>query len=174
MKQIRLKNITDNYFKAAWEIYEDAFPLEERRLLDDQACVLKNSDYHFDVLIDDKQLIGFILWWDLDIYRYVDHFATSKQLRNKGLGRLILDKFINNGKKPIILEVELPTSTINHRRIKFYQRIGFKLNNHHYETPPIQEGQPPLQLLLMSYPNIISANDVKQFVEKCHPIIFER
>lgn len=175
MKQIRLKNTTDNYFQKAWEIYEDAFPLSERRLLEAQSNVMKVPNYHFDITIIEKQLIGFLLWWEIETYRYIDHFATSVQMRNKGYGKLILEKFMDsNNNKPILLEVELPNSTINQRRIKFYEKIGFKLNQHYYEIPPLNESQAPLQLLLMSYPNRVSENDVQQFVKKCHPIIFKK
>lgn len=173
MKLLRLKNISNKYFYKAWELYEDAFPLEERRLLDTQIHVMKKPNYHFDITIDEKQLIGFLLWWDFKTYRYIDHFATTTQQRNKGFGKLILEKFMNRNNKPILLEVELPTSTINQRRIKFYERIGFKLNQHYYEVPPLEEGQAPLQLLLMSYPDILSAQDVEQFIKTCHPIIFK-
>lgn len=174
MKLIRIKNISDNYFQKAWKLYEDAFPFEERRLLDEQLCVLQNDCYHFDILIDKDQFIGFILWWDFEQYRYIDHFATAAEKRNKGIGKLILNRFIDSDSKPILLEVELPTSNINERRIKFYERAGFKLNLHHYEIPPIKENQPPLQLLLMSYPSIISKKNVGFFVEKYHPIMFKK
>ncbi|WP_298502389.1 GNAT family N-acetyltransferase [uncultured Maribacter sp.] len=174
MKLIRLKNISDKYFQKAWKLYENAFPMEERRLLNDQSYILQNDSYHFDVLIDKDQFIGFILWWDFDTYRYIDHFATVLEQRNKGIGKLILNKFINRDAKSIILEVELPTSKINDRRIQFYERVGFKLNKHHYEIPPIKEDQSPLQLLLMSYPNFISEKDVDLFVQKYHPIIFNK
>jgi ribosomal protein S18 acetylase RimI-like enzyme len=173
MKLIRLKQISDNYFQKAWKLYEDAFPIEERRLLDVQSNILQNDSYHFDVLIDNDQFTGFILWWDFDTHRYIDHFATALEQRNKGIGKLILNKFIDSNNKSIILEVELPTSNINERRIKFYERVGFKLNQHHYEIPPIKEDQSPLQLLVMSYPNMISEKEVNLFVEKYHPIIFK-
>jgi len=173
MKQLRLKDISNKYFRKAWELYEDAFPIEERRLLDAQTQVLKKSNYHFDITVDEQKFIGFLLWWDFEKYRYIDHFATTTQLRNKGFGKLILKNFMTSINKPILLEVELPTSTINQRRIKFYERIGFKLNQHYYEVPPIEEGQPPLQLLLMSYPESLSAQNVEQFIKKYHPIIFK-
>ena len=173
MKQTRLKNTTDNYFHKAWELYEDAFPLEERRLLDAQSCVMKKPNYHFDITIDKKQLIGFLLWWEFETYKYIDHFAIATQQRNKGFGKLILENFKDNKDKPILLEVELPNSTINQRRIKFYERIGFKLNQHYYEIPPLKESQSTLQLLLMSYPAKLSKNDVEQFIKICHPIIFK-
>ena len=172
MKQIRLKSISDNYFQIAWKLYEEAFPMEERRLIDAQARVMEKPNYHFDVIIDENQFIGFFLWWDLETYRYIDHFATSIQQRNKGFGQLILEKFMDNN-KPVLLEVELPNSTINQRRIKFYERTGFTLNQHYYEVPASIEGDSPLQLLLMSYPTAISAKDVEQFVKICHLIIFE-
>lgn len=173
MKLIRLKNTTDHYFEKAWDLYNDAFPLKERRLLDQQSYVLQSDNYHFDIVIDKDQFIGFILWWDFDSLRYIEHFATAVEQRNKGLGKLILNQFIDSDDKPIILEVELPVSNINKRRIKFYERLNFKLNQHHYETPPSREGQSPLQLLLMSYPNTMSKKDVDFFVEKYHPVIFK-
>lgn len=173
MEQKRLKDTTDYYFHKAWELYEDAFPLEERRLLDAQCCVMKLPNYYFDITIDKKQLIGFLLWWDFETYRYIDHFATCKQHRNKGFGKLILEKFMVGNNKPMLLEVELPNSAINQRRIKFYEKIGFKLNQHYYEIPPLKESQSPLQLMLMSYPNQLSKNDVEEFIRICHPIIFK-
>ena len=173
MKQVKLENLSDTFFQMAWELYEGSFPLEERRLKDAQARVMKNPDYNFDIVINNKQFIGFILWWDFEAIRYVEHFATSPQQRNKGFGKLILEKFIKSNDKPILLEVELPHSTINQRRIKFYERTGFKLNPHYYEVPPIQEGHSPLQLLLMSYPNLLSAEDVERFIKIYHPVIFE-
>lgn len=173
MKQIRLKDITDNYFQVAWELYEEAFPLEERRLLDAQTRVMEKLNYHFDVIIDKKRLIGFLLWWEFETHRYIDHFATTTGQRNKGFGKLILEQFKDRNDKPILLEVELPNSSINQRRIKFYERIGFKLNEHYYEVPPLKKEQSPLQLLLMSYPEVLSKKDVEQFIKICHPIIFK-
>ena len=173
MKLIRLKNISNVYFQKAWELYEDAFPFEERRDLNEQTCVLKNNNYHFDIVIDKDQFMGFILWWDFKTFRYIDHFATCVQQRNKGIGKLILNKFINNNGKPILLEVELPTSNINQRRIKFYERIGFNINQHYYEVPSSIINQSPLPLLLMSYPNQITSKEVELFIKKCHPIIFK-
>jgi len=173
MKQTRLKNISDKYFYEAWELYEQAFPLEERRQKDAQIGVMQHPNYHFDIMTNDEHFIGFILWWDFETLNYIEHFAISAQQRNKGFGKLILKKFMGSDDKPILLEVELPHSTINQRRIKFYERTGFKLNQHYYEIPPQHEGQSPMQFLLMSYPSLLTAEDVERFVKICHPIIFK-
>ncbi len=42
--------------------------------------------------------------------------------------------------------------------------MGFKLNQHYYEIPPIKKDQSQLQL--MSYHNFIFKKDVDLFVEK--------
>lgn len=134
---------------------------------------MTNHNYHFEVIIDDSKLIGFLFWWNLETFRYIDHFATSVAIRNQGLGKLILQQFMATNNKPILLEVELPETTINQRRIQFYERLGFKLTPHYYEVPSAEENQAPLQLLLMSSPKAISEQEVNQFVNTCHPIIFK-
>ena len=174
MERIRLRHLSDDYFHDAWKIYQDAFPLEERRILDAQKKVMKNENYHFDIICDGNHLIGFLLWWDLDTHRYIDHFATSKEQRNKGYGKLILESFMAFNDKPILLEVELPNSTINQRRIKFYERSGFKFNQHHYELPAFKKGELPLELKLMSFPDHLNKVEVELFKKISHPIIFEQ
>lgn len=172
MEHIRLEGITDNYFKEAWELYEIAFPLEERRSIADQEKTFKHSNYHFDVIIKEEKCIGFLLWWEFDNLRYIEYFATVARVRNKGFGKRILESFIKRSQKPILLEVELPNSDIQQRRINFYERLGFHLNPHFYETPPIHEGFSALELRIMSFPSSISEKDVKNFIEQCHPVIF--
>ena len=171
---MRLKNSSDAGFLKAWKLYEAAFPFEERRLLEHQSYILQNDKYHFDIVMDENQFMGFIFWWDFDTYRFVDHFATAIAQRNKGVGKLLLKEFIDSNDKPVILEVELPVSDINKRRINFYERLGFKLNDHYYEMPPLREDQSPVHLLLMSYPNCISKKEVELFVKKYHSIITKK
>lgn len=174
MELIRLQSANNKYFPLAWEIYLEAFPPEERKTLDAQTQLMNNPLYHYDIVIVDDELIGFVLWWNLDSVRFIDHFATASKHRNKDFGKMILENFVKNHNKPVLLEVELPYSDINKRRIKFYERIGFKLNLHHYELPVFIEGEPPLQLLLMTYPNAISEKETKQFMEVCHPIVYKQ
>lgn len=174
MQQFTLNNTADKFFQEAWNIYETSFPIEERRTLDGQMQIMQNSHYHFDILVNDEELIGILLWWEFDSLRFVDHFATSAKLRNRGFGQTILKNFIESNVKPVILEVEFPNNAINIRRIKFYQRIGLQLNEHDYLMPPMREDQPPTPLLLMSYPNLLTTDDVTYFTQKCHPIIFDK
>ncbi|MBL4745493.1 MAG: GNAT family N-acetyltransferase [Flavobacteriaceae bacterium] len=172
MKQQRLTRISDPQFNEAWKLYEQAFPIEERRTLTSQKEVLKAPNYHFELLFEKKKQIGFLCWWDFENQRYIEHFAIASQERNKGLGKEILSFFIKRQNTPILLEVELPNSNINKRRIQFYERMGFLLNKHAYKMPPYQEGQPAVALLLMTYPTAITATAVAAFIKTCHPIIY--
>lgn len=173
MEQIRIKSVLDNYFAEAWSLYENAFPLEERRLIDAQTSLLIVSNYHFDVIIKDKIFIGFILWWDFDGLIYIEYFATAESQRNMGFGKRIIKRFIQRNQNSIILEVEVPNSNIKKRRIEFYKRLGFQLNTHYYEIPPMHEGFTSLELLIMSFPDPISKEDLNNFKEQYHPIIFK-
>ena len=50
----------------------------------------------------------------------------------------------------ICLEVEFPDNEISRRRIGFYERNGFVLNNYPYIQPPISEGRNPVPLKIMT------------------------
>ena len=53
--------------------------------------------------------------------------------------------------KAFCLEVEPPTEEMAKRRIEFYKRIGFVLNEYPYMQPSLGEGKNPIPLMIMSY-----------------------
>ena len=55
---------------------------------------------------------------------------------------------------PVVLEVEIPADEMSKRRIGFYERLGFKLDNHVYHQPPYREGGEWLEMRLMTYGNV--------------------
>ncbi len=171
MKHVKLENSSDPFFERAWELYKDSFPLHMRRSREKQLKIMKHPLYSFDVIVLDQEFIGFLFWWDFDNCRFIEYFAISSNQRNTGLGKKVLENFIENEKKPFILEVELPNTEIDSRRIKFYQRVGFKLNKYQYILPPLNEGDQEMEFLLMTYPEIFSTEEVEAFINICHPII---
>ncbi|MCI8448180.1 MAG: hypothetical protein HFH30_07230, partial [Eubacterium sp.] len=50
----------------------------------------------------------------------------------------------------ICLEVELPENDLAKRRIRFYERNGFFLNQYPYVQPSISKGRSPIPLLIMT------------------------
>lgn len=172
MEKIRLTDINQPWFDSAWALYKEAFPLDERRLLKRQTAIMSHPNYHFEVILEDDCFLGLFFWWGFENLRFLEHFAIVPECRQEGYGERVLETFIQNDSRPVILEVEPPGNEIQQRRIQFYERIGFVLNHHYYEQPVYQEGALPLQLLLMSYPKGVSKDEVAGFVKDFHPIIY--
>ena len=166
MKYTRVKNTEHPLFKKVWSLYRKSFPPEERRQLRTQRKIMGNPLYHFEIIADNDEFIGFILWWDFTNVRYIEHLAILPQLRNKGYGQRILKRFTSKQKLPILLEVEHPDTEINKRRINFYQRIGFFINEYGYKQPPYKKCGGYVPLILMTYPNVISKGDIRFFCQQ--------
>ncbi|MBX0333674.1 GNAT family N-acetyltransferase [Pontibacter sp. HSC-14F20] len=172
MEHIRLTDTSHHRFNEAWELYEQAFPLEERRPLHWQLDIMPYANYHFELLLQEDALVGILLWWSFEEIRFVEHFATAPALRGRGYGKLILESFTSRNTRPVLLEVEPPHEEMQQRRVRFYEKSGFTLNHHFYQQPPYHPGQEPLTLLLMSHPATISAEAVAHFVSHRLPLIY--
>lgn len=129
--------------------------------------------YRFELVSREDEFIGFILWWEFEDVRYVEHLATLPRLRGQGCGARILAEFIARSEVPVLLEVEHPTEEISRRRIGFYKRAGFVLNDCEYLHPPYKRGGDPVSLALMTYPAAITNDEAECFRERRHPIIFK-
>jgi ribosomal protein S18 acetylase RimI-like enzyme len=172
MNCTRIKNTEHPLFGQAWNLYKKSFPPEERRPLRMQNRIMDNPLYHVDIITGKDKFIGFILWWGFENVRYIEHLATSPRLRGKGYGRRILENFISKSAIPVLLEVEHPTTEINKRRIGFYRRTGFVLNEHIiYKHPPYRKGGEYVSLMLMTCPDAITEKEAGRFCEEYHPVI---
>jgi ribosomal protein S18 acetylase RimI-like enzyme len=152
-------------FDEAWKIYEDSFPEDERRNLYQQTILMENPMYRFKYLYDCGELAGFLTYWNLDGFVYIDHFAISRNLRVKGLGEKALADFLFKQNQDVVLEVEKPENEIAKKRIAFYERLGFFLNKYDYLQPPFSDNKRAVPLLIMSRPSILSRNDFKKIKE---------
>lgn len=160
------------YFDECWGLYECAFPPEERRELGYHIETIMRREFYFDAIMDNGELIGVVGWWDFDDITYIEHLAILPTLRNGGYGRRVLS-LLKQECKTILLEVEHPTDTITQRRIGFYEREGFVLNHHTYIHPPYR-GVKWVNLLIMTYPNSISIDELERFKTNYFPIVHFR
>ncbi|MFR9619811.1 MAG: GNAT family N-acetyltransferase [Rikenellaceae bacterium] len=171
----RISTQENPLFPLCWGLYESAFPLEERRAHDYHIETLERPNYHFEAILDQSQPIGFIGWWDLNEMVYIEHFATSPTLRGGGYGGRVLQQFIEQMQRPIILEVEHPTDNISQRRIGFYQRLGFQLNQHPYSHPSYQQpSDERVSLMIMTHPAEVSYEQLENFSHNHIPLIHFR
>lgn len=171
MERKCIKNTLHPLFKQAWELYEAAFPPDERRHLESQRKIMTRPTYHFEVITHEHDFIGILLWWKFKDMRYIEHLSTLPDLRGQGHGQRILETFVAESDTPVWLEVEHPTDDIKTRRIGFYQRVGFVTNNHPYMQPPYSDESSPVPLMIMTYPEAVAEPAVRCFCTKYHPLL---
>lgn len=140
-------------------IYEEAFPVEERRDFD-QICLLIESNPNFNCMgiFNGDKLVGLLTYWALKTespfafseFAFGEHLAIDASMRGQSIGSLVLEKFAEMAQLPILLEVEHPTTEQAIQRIRFYEKSGFKLWELDYVQPPYGDNLPPVPLYLMS------------------------
>lgn len=129
-------------------LYEEAFPPEERRNLPAQQLLLDNGALRLVLLENDGTYAGFVFYWQLTDFVFIEHFAISPGMRGSGIGSGVM-RLMEQEHPQMVLEVEPPHSADAIRRIRFYEGLGFKAYPFPYLQPPYQAGGAPLSMLLM-------------------------
>jgi len=166
MDQLRIhqiKNAEDQHFAEFWKIYSASFPLNERRVYNQQTEVLKKQEYQVDAYLSDNQFIGFIAYWTTKDFIFVEHLAIAQEVRSNGFGSAILKPFIERETIPVILEIEPTINDLTRRRLKFYESLGFVRNDHLHFQPPYHIEDQQLKLEILTYPHQINAGLYFQF-----------
>lgn len=161
-------------FEQLYSIMEYSFPKDERRDFDAQYEKLGNPAFYSAALMEDEKALGFLNFWQLSGYVYIEHFAISQELRGKGIGSELIRKICENfGNQQIILEAEPPElNEIAARRIEFYKRLGFIFNDFHYLQPPYRKGENPVKLKIMSI-QPLSEDDFKEKIRILYREVYE-
>ncbi|MBI4440048.1 GNAT family N-acetyltransferase [Candidatus Woesearchaeota archaeon] len=172
MKFIKLENSDSREFKEAWKMYESSFPSDERRTLELQKELIKNKKYNFFIVIKDKVLVALVADWDFEDFLFVEHLAVKGEFKRKGIGTELLKEYLSRNKQKTVLEVERPEAEIAIKRIKFYEKIGFRLNTFDYVQPPYGKDKNPVPMFLMTYPGKINEAEFSSIREKLHIVVY--
>lgn len=162
-------------FQKIWRIMESSFPPCERRSFDAQKDLCFNPLYEINPIFSNGLIAGFISFWYLDDYIYIEHLAIDKHLQGQGLGKkAVLD--IIKKEKPIVLEVEIPSSNLEvlaeNRRIRFYEQLGFVLLPFPYYQPAYDGSGEKIPLSLMIRCNkSLNENDFISVRNKIYKIV---
>ena len=157
-------------FDAVYAIMERSFPLEEYRTYEAQKALLEKPSYGIYVAKEADCILGFAAVWELEGWRFVEHLAVDPQHRNRGIGAGLL-AFLAKGR--CCLEVELPETDISRRRIGFYQRNGFFLNDYPYLQPSLGEGRSPVPLSVMTSGRTVSPEEFSQLKTLLYTYVYE-
>lgn len=135
MKLVKVHNSNNPLLAGVPALYESSFPDDERT---DTAQFLSMIDdcpqMTFNAIVDEDELAGMAVIWDLGICRYLLYLAVVPDKRNNGLGAQTLKLLQEESELPILGEVERPINEMNVRRIEFYKRNGFHIET---ENPAI-------------------------------------
>jgi len=154
-----LQPLRKEQFDEMYALMESAFPLDERRPKAEQKALFDQSAYRVYCAQNKGKLVGFLAVWQWEEIVFIEHFAVHPAFRGAGLGGEMLLELIRTSDKPICLEVEPPADELTRRRIGFYQRHGFFLNDYPYVQPAISAGKTPIPLMLMTYPKAVTPTE---------------
>lgn len=151
-------NIQD--FDIIYDLMEISFPNNEYRTYDEQKELLNNLEYSIYVLRNEPKVIkAFISVWKFNEFSFIEHFAVNPEYRNAGIGAYVLNKTAELLDGIVCLEVEPPETKIATRRIEFYKRNNFFINEYPYMQPPISKGKNAIPLFIMT-----SGSKVNEYV----------
>lgn len=162
MKFIRLLSKDDEMFSEAMKLYGKSFPSHEQREIESQKEILKDEEYHFDLIYDNDSFVGIVLYWETSNYIYIEHFCVEPNMRNKKYGEKALE-LLKEKKKTVILEIDPPIDEMSIRRKSFYTRVGYKENKFNHIHPPYSQLNKGHSLSVMSYPNLLTEIEYDNF-----------
>lgn len=146
----------DHEYAFLEDLLHKSFPETERRADSAQRFNTDNNDLFTAYIIKDENKdsitnVGIITIWAFNDFHYIEHLATSPEVRNKGYGAQIMKAITELFDNLIVLEVEMPEDEMSRRRIGFYERCGFNLCEKEYMQPPYRKDGQPLPMYIMYY-----------------------
>lgn len=162
---IRFIDVTEKTFDMVFEKMTTAFPYEERRDYSDQKRCLEDEKYKFFEIADGDIPVGFISLWKYDTFVYIEHIAIDNDKRGGGYGSKAIELVKKLYKLPIVLEAEAPVTEQQIKRIRFYNRLDFKVNSYDY-TQPSYHGGDGVPLKILSYPKLLTEDEFGIFIKE--------
>lgn len=155
-------------------LYLESFPPNERRDVDIMKKLYDSeTPFFISVAIEEGRLVGFITHWELSNFVFVEHFSIAPEFRNGGYGRKAMELFIEKANRSILLEVEPPGTGLAGRRIRFYERLGFKhWTNVCYRQPPYTSGGESIPLQLMSWGYMEVEENFEKIKEEIYAFVY--
>ncbi|QRN86707.1 GNAT family N-acetyltransferase [Clostridia bacterium] len=166
--------MTEKEFNIIWNLFLESFSKDERRTKKKQYALIKNPLYHLDAYQENNETIAFLAYWNFGDFLYVEHLATEPKMRGKGIGRKIIKDLTHKSNKLVVLEAEKPHDEMAKRRIHFYERLGFYVNDYEYYQPSYGEDKDELSLLFLSHPRAISHAEFEKIRQTIYREVYQK
>lgn len=169
MCNIRLVPIKPDEFENIYAEMEKAFPECEMRTPENAREILNKKEYTVYGLVSDGNKVGFLTVWEMPGFVFAEHFVIYKSCRNRGYGSNAL-KAAQEMFGKMVLEAETPDTDIARRRLDFYKRNGFCINEFRYVQPPYRPNGQEIELKLLSFPEPVK--DIDNTVKQIHKTVY--
>lgn len=87
---------------------------------------IDNPNATYLVIIENNSIIAYAGLWKIFDEGHITNIAVKKEKRGKGIGTILTEKLISNGKNKSIFKFTLEVRENNINAIKMYKKIGFK------------------------------------------------
>ena len=166
---MKLEVIKKEEFKSIYDAMTTSFASDEIRDFNDAYKLTDVKEYKVFHLIYNNNKVGFITIWNLNTCTFVEHFVIYEEYRNKGYGGIAID-LINKEFDNVVLEAELGTTSISKRRLGFYNRHGFKINDIDYVQPAYHKDKQPVDMHLLSCPSKLE--NIDKVIEEIYKLVY--
>ena len=166
----RITQTSDPLYEQAMALYTISFPFHEQRQALSQSQILQQDAYHFDVICDNGEFVGEILYWDIGNALYIEHFCVSPAMRNRHYGQRILSAYQST---PLILEIDPPEEELSMRRKGFYERCGFMANPYAHVHPAYHRECEGHGLVVMSRPEKLTGKQYDDFAAYLRRVVMK-
>lgn len=151
---------------------EEAFPPEQRRDRLEYERLFATSSFRLLTAEEECVPVGSLLVWELPSFIFLETFAVKSSYRGHGIGTQLLEFASGQWSKPQLLEAEPPETAAAARRIAYYERFGYLLNDWNYWMPPMRRGEAPERLKLLSKPAILSREQAERAIAAVYCVVY--
>jgi GNAT superfamily N-acetyltransferase len=132
-------------WKQAEPVYNQAFPEQGRKPRGIIKRMFERRLCHLHTVFDHSEVVAMALTgFDHELRAcIIDYLAVREDMRSRGYGQKLIDYIsewsrVQTGCRGIIIEAEAESTDENIRRIRFWERCGFRLTDyvHHYIWVP--------------------------------------
>lgn len=169
-----LKKLNLSDFDEVYKMLQENFDFNEYGTYNSQKELFTYPLYTPYGIKENNKIIAFISIWKLNNFSFIEHFVVDKQYRKNGLGTKILNEALKLTNRLTCLEVELPINELNIRRIDFYKRNGFYLNEYNYKQPSMANNKQPIDLLIMSFPKAIGEKEFNSIKLELYNTVYSK
>jgi len=141
-----------------YRLLSENFIKEEIRDAGSAMRMLEDGKFKLIRIGDDDKRYGYLGYYPLKDSFFIEYLVIDDKYKGQGIGGEALLLFAKEH-SPLVLEAEPPETDIKKRRIAFYRRHGFCVNDREYYQPSYGEGLSPVRLLLLSSPTKLEDTD---------------